>query len=158
VESVQVESAEEMLSGLLEISHRADLLVMAAAVSDYRSRQRTAGKLPRSGAMDLKLEPTPDILVQLRERVTDLCPVMAFALEFGEGKRERAVGKMNRKGADAIFLNPGDVDDAGMESRTNRGELLFQDGSSIEIDAASKRYVALLLAAAMGRYMKGKIG
>ncbi len=146
-----------MLSGLLQVSPSADLLVMSAAVSDYRSSERIHGKLPRSGSMDIQLETTPDILVRLRESIPDLCPVMAFALEFGEGKRKRALAKLSRKGTDAIFLNPGDVDGAGMESGSNQGELLFRDGSSIQINAASKRYVALLLAAAMGRYMKGKI-
>jgi len=81
---------------------------------------------------------------------------MAFALEFGPDGEKRALAKMKRKGADAIFYNPGDVPGAGMEASSNQGRLIFSDGSSVEIERFSKRYIAGLLAAAMGKYlMKG---
>ncbi len=81
---------------------------------------------------------------------------MAFSLEFGPDGEKRALGKMKRKGATAIFYNPGDVEGTGMEASSNQGKLFFNDGSCVEVKRSSKRYIAELLIAAMGRYlMKG---
>jgi guanylate kinase len=154
VETVRVETAQEMLEVLLKRLPGADLLVMAAAVADFRPAAFVEGKIERSGTLDLELVPTPDILGTLSGMVPDMCPVLAFALEFGPGGRERAQTKLEKKGAAAIFLNPGDAPGSGMESDANQGELLFSDGRSIEVRQASKRYIAQLLAAAMGRYLK----
>lgn len=150
-----VETAGQMLEALLQETSGADLLVMAAAVSDFRPPAVLDGKLERAGGLRLHLEPTPDIIETLQDRVPGMCPVLAFALEFGKDGRERALRKMERKGVDAVFLNPGDVQGSGMESGTNQGELLFRDGTSLMVESASKRYVAMLLAAAMGRWTEG---
>lgn len=154
VETLDIETAEELMQVLLREAGGADLLAMAAAVSDFRPSSRAQGKLERSNCMELRLEPTPDILETLRMRVRDMCPVLAFALEFGRNGRARAMRKMAGKGADAIFCNPGDLEGSGMESGANQGELMFRDGSSLEVPRASKRYVAQVLASAMGRWLE----
>jgi guanylate kinase len=158
VQTLEVESASDMLEKLRETVSEADLLVMAAAVADFRPAERVKGKMSRKGSIQLELESTPDILETLHREVPGMCPVLAFALEFGPGGRERAMRKLHSKGAEAIFYNPGDERGAGMESPANRGELIFRDGRSMEVALASKRYIAQLLAAAMGRYMKEKTG
>lgn len=155
VETVMVESADEMLRVLDERVREAELLVMAAAVADFTPRSRSRGKIERNGSLDLKLKPTPDILGTLSETITGMCPILAFALEFGPGGRERAVRKLESKRAAAIFLNPGDREGYGMEGPANQGELLFADGSSLKVEPASKRYIAHILAAAMGEYLTG---
>jgi len=156
VDSISVETTDEMLSVLIDQAGNAELLVMAAAVSDFRPSRFQDGKMERSGSTTLDLEATPDILEKLCSTVEGICPVMAFALEFGPDGEKRALAKMKRKGADAIFYNPGDVPGAGMEASSNQGRLIFSDGSSVEIERFSKRYIAGLLAAAMGKYlMKG---
>lgn len=159
LDTIRVETAEEMLKILVKEVEKADLLVMAAAVSDFRPSAFHDGKTERSGNVRLELEATPDILEELDRTIDCMCPVMAFALEFGPDGEKRALGKMKRKGATAIFYNPGDVQGAGMEESSNQGKLFFTDGSYIEVKRSSKRYIAELLAAAMGRYlMKGNEG
>lgn len=159
VDTIPVETAEEMLEILVVEVEKADLLVMAAAVSDFRPATLHDGKTERSGTIRLELVSTPDILEELDRTIDCMCPVMAFSLEFGPDGEERALGKMKRKGADAIFYNPGDVPGAGMEVSSNQGKLFFIDGSYVEVKRSSKRYIAELLAAAMGRYlMKGNEG
>ncbi|MFO8183400.1 MAG: guanylate kinase [Candidatus Aegiribacteria sp.] len=155
VETVMVGSADEMLLALDGRIGKAELLVMAAAVADFAPSSRFPGKMERNAPLDLKLNPTPDILGTLRGTSPGMCPVLAFALEFGPGGRERAMRKLKRKGAAAIFLNPGDREGYGMEGPANLGELLFADGSSLSVEPASKRYIAHILAAAMGEYLAG---
>ncbi|MCD4701897.1 MAG: guanylate kinase [Candidatus Aegiribacteria sp.] len=159
VNTYSVETAEEMLNILVGEVEKSDLLVMAAAVSDFRTSKLYDGKIERSGTVMLELKATPDILEELDRTIDCMCPVMAFALEFGPDGEERAQRKMNRKGAAAIFYNPGDVPGAGMETSSNQGRLIFSDGSYVEVKQSSKRYIAELLVAAMGRYlMKGNEG
>ncbi len=149
---VAIETAREMRDVLAGEVENADLLVMAAAVSDFRPSSCRSGKIERSGNLQIELESTPDILEELRESTDSMCPVMAFALEFGPDGEKRAVEKMKRKGANAIFFNPGDIRGAGMEASSNLGKLIFSDGSFLEVKRFSKRYIAELLAAAMGKY------
>jgi len=157
VDIYSIETAEEMLEILTSEVDRADLLVMTAAVSDFRPSTCIEGKTERSGIIRLELKATPDILEELDRTVNRMCPVMAFALEFGPDGEERAKRKMKRKGATAIFYNPGDITGTGMESSSNQGKLIFSDGNYVEVKRFSKRYIAELLAAAMGKYlMKGK--
>ena len=159
VDTVPVETAKEMLETLLSEVEKADLLVMAAAVSDFKPSAFHDGKIERSGTVRLELEATQDILKELERTIDCMCPVMAFALEFGPDGEKRALEKMKRKGASAIFYNPGDVQGAGMEASSNQGKLFFDDGSCVEVKRSSKRYIAELLTAAMGRYlMKGNEG
>ncbi len=159
VETIPVETAEEMQKILAGEVEKADLLVMAAAVSDFRPSAFHDGKTERSGTVRLELEATPDILEELDRTIDCMCPVMAFSLEFGPDGEKRALEKMKRKGASAIFYNPGDVKGTGMEASSNQGRLIFTDGSYLEVKRSSKRYIAELLAAAMGRYlMKGNEG
>ena len=156
VDVIPVETTKDMLDILVSEVEKADLLVMAAAVSDFRPSTFHNGKTERSGTLRLELEATPDILSELDRTIDCMCPVMAFSLEFGPDGEKRTLGKMKRKGAIAIFYNPGDVEGAGMEASSNQGKLFFNDGSYIEVKRSSKRYIAELLTAAMGRYiMKG---
>jgi guanylate kinase len=127
-----------------------DLVAMAAAVADYRPRHTAAGKLPReAGGLTLDLEPVPDILAGIGAA----CPILAFSLEFGPGALDRARSKMEKKRAFAVFCNRGDIPGIGMEAEGNEGVVLFADGSSAQIPISSKRFSALAVAAAIGRYL-----
>ncbi len=149
VELVRVESASDMQKTLQERTVEADLLVMAAAVADYAPAERNPGKMKRSvDSLTLNLRPTDDILVSLQGS----CPILAFALEYGNSAEERASSKLKKKGADAIFLNRGDIPGQGMESTDNAGNILFRDGSEkAVVPAGSKKFVAFSIAAALGR-------
>lgn len=87
-----------------------DLLIMAAAVADYRPAMPQEGKLPRQadGAkmLKLELEPTPDLVAELAGQRRDDQRIVAFALEMPDNLLERAAAKARRKGVDAIVANP----------------------------------------------------
>lgn len=157
VSTVNITTASDMLTILGSEVGKADLLVMAAAVSDFKPTSYMHGKMERAGEYELQLETTPDILSTLNRTVECMCPVLAFALEFGEDSEEKALKKMRRKGAYAVFLNRGDVSGIGMEATGNEGMIIFEDGSSFALNRCSKRYAAELMVAAMGRYMMKRI-
>jgi phosphopantothenoylcysteine decarboxylase/phosphopantothenate--cysteine ligase len=152
VRLVQVTDAVDMLAALNAEVSSADLLVMAAAVADFKPVSKLAGKLKRGkGSISLTLEPTPD----LTESLSASCPVLSFALEYGEGAEIRAVAKMKKKGAVAIFLNRGDKPGVGMETACNSGIVLFASGrQSVEIPYGSKKFAAFGIASAVGLEME----
>lgn len=152
VKLVQTGSASEMLEALSGEIAGADLLVMAAAVADYTPFEAVPGKLRRTGSsLDLRLEPTPDIILSLKPD----CPVLAFALEYGTEAEASARGKMARKGASAVFLNRGDVSGEGMETPDNSGKLIFAwDSPCVNIPRGSKKHTAFGIAAALGKELE----
>ncbi len=158
VSTVNITTASDMLAVLGNEVGKADLLVMAAAVSDFKPVSYMHGKMERAGECELQLKATPDILSTLNKTVECMCPVLAFALEFGEDGEEKALKKMRHKGACAVFLNRGDISGIGMEATGNEGMIIFEDSSSLMIHRCSKRYAAELVVAAMGRYMIKGIG
>jgi phosphopantothenoylcysteine decarboxylase/phosphopantothenate--cysteine ligase len=154
-ETISVESAEELQSAVEEVLPGSDLLAMAAAVSDFRPVRTSEGKLKRSGeGLDIHLEATPDILRTVSGFGSGT-RLLAFALEYGPDAEEKALAKMREKGADAVFMNRGDVAGQGMESPANSGILLFPGGERTVIPAGSKRFVAEAIVAALGRHFGG---
>ncbi len=87
-----------------------DVLVMAAAVADYRLAQADAGqasgKRERCGGLTLRLEPTPDLVAAAASGKRADQRVVAFALEEQDQLEERAVLKMRSKRVDAVVANP----------------------------------------------------
>jgi len=154
VRLVKVDSANDMMMALQKEIVDADLLVMAAAIADFTPESTASGKLERSEEeISLILVPTPDITASLAAP----CPVLSFALEFGETAVERASEKMKRKGAFAVFVNMGDKPGVGMETACNSGTILFASGEkSVEIPYGSKKFAAFGIAAALGREMENQ--
>jgi phosphopantothenoylcysteine decarboxylase/phosphopantothenate--cysteine ligase len=107
------ESAAE-LQQLLETHFRGhDVLIMAAAVCDYRPATVVDGKIPRehpgAGAgkpLTLTLEPTPDLVALMAASKRSGQRIVAFALEEPAHLEARATEKLRRKGVDAIVANP----------------------------------------------------
>jgi phosphopantothenoylcysteine decarboxylase / phosphopantothenate---cysteine ligase len=89
-----------------------DVLVMAAAVADYRVEQAVEGKIKRESTggrgagLTLKLQPTPDLVAAVASTKRPDQKVVAFALEELAELESRAVAKMRRKGVDAVVANP----------------------------------------------------
>jgi len=86
-----------------------DVLIMAAAVTDYRPTHRHEGKLPRGEpgeTQTLELEPTPDLIGELASQKQPNQRTIAFALEEPDQLESRMRDKLRRKGADAIVGNP----------------------------------------------------
>ena len=103
-----------------------DLLVMAAAVADYRPARAPAGKLRREdGPIALELVPTEDILAGIAGSRAPGQYVVGFALERPEDLERSAAAKLVRKRADAIVANPLDTMDAPDVDAT----VLYADGS-----------------------------
>lgn len=107
---------------------RCDVLIMAAAVADYRlAGPKTApdDKLSRDdGPITLTLEPTEDLLADLSTRRRDGQTLIGFALEPADHLLERAQEKLERKDIDAIIANPLET----MGSDTIDATLLWRDG------------------------------
>jgi len=118
-------TAAELLALLNAVWPGHDLLVMAAAVADYRPARRVDGKLRREdGPLTLQLEPTQDILSGLAGTRSDHQYVVGFALERPEELAASAAAKLARKRADAIVANPLET----MDSADVDGRVLFADG------------------------------
>ena len=85
-----------------------DVLVMAAAVSDYQPTETIDGKMPRESRpeVQLRLRSTPDLVTRMVARKQPHQRVIAFALEEEDQLDRRALEKLQRKGADAIVANP----------------------------------------------------
>ena len=96
-----------------------DVLVMAAAVADYRMQQPAEGKIRRKqgtgrdAELTLKLQPTPDLVRAVASTKRPGQKVVAFALEELGELEARAVAKMKRKGVDAVVANPLGTIDGG---------------------------------------------
>ncbi len=140
VKRVDVVSARDMLAATREAFERADVLIMAAAVADWRPKRRRAGKWREkdSGAEEATLElvKNPDILATLGRRKGDRL-IVGFALETGGGRR-RALAKMQRKNTDYIVLN----DASALRADASTVLILGCDGSEVRLENRSKREIA----------------
>ncbi|MCL6106259.1 MAG: bifunctional phosphopantothenoylcysteine decarboxylase/phosphopantothenate--cysteine ligase CoaBC [Actinobacteria bacterium] len=116
---IDVTTAAEMRDVLNRQIDRIDILLMAAAVSDYKvSGTETKGKLQREDKIDLQLIPTSDIVSGLGTDNTIGLKV-GFAAEYGEEEIERARRKLNQKKLDMIIFNDISRHDIGFEADEN---------------------------------------
>ncbi len=102
------ESAGDLLARLEQLFDDQKVVVMAAAVADYRPAEVIEGKRPREGGgqWSIQLTPTPDLTATIAPRKKPHQRIVAFALEAPETLEQRAGAKLVRKGADAIIANP----------------------------------------------------
>ncbi|WP_448588321.1 bifunctional phosphopantothenoylcysteine decarboxylase/phosphopantothenate--cysteine ligase CoaBC [Thermocrinis sp.] len=134
IKTVRVVSAEEMLKAVLERLEDIDLLVMNAAVSDYRPSERFEGKLKKSHSLELSLIKNPDILEEVAKLKPKNLRVVGFALEEESVLLQNAEEKLRKKDLDLLVANP--IDTMGKES--HRGYLLFKDGRKIPFSFGEK--------------------
>lgn len=107
----------------------ADVIVMAAAVADYRPAAPLAGKRQKSAEpWTVTLEPTPDVLAQLGARRRDGQVLVGFAADVGEAGLERARAKRARKGVNLLVFNDVSRSDIGFEAEENEVTVIAQDG------------------------------
>jgi len=145
---IDFETAAELERALSDLAPRADAVVMAAAVADFRPRAPVAGKLSRRNAgseVSLALEAVPDLLAGLARARRGARPyLVGFAAETAAGDAlvERAGAKLREKRCDAIVAN--DVSGAGIGfgSDDNEVTLLFGDGERHALARAPKRAIA----------------
>ncbi len=140
VERVDVVSARQMLSAVRSAFQKADALVMAAAVADWRPARRLAGKWRKKDEGGVRavlpLIKNPDVLATVARNKGERV-VVAFALETGNGVR-RAQAKLRRKNADFIVLNGPSALNAARTDVT----ILDGDGELERHEDASKAAIA----------------
>ncbi len=124
---VRVTTTAELCAAVERFLPQADVLVMAAAPADFRPRDRSDTKRPRSqGELTLTLEPTPDVLQATVAARRAGSVVVGFALEAGEGVA-RAREKLKQKQLDLVILNRVDEPGSGFEVDTNRITLITRE-------------------------------
>ncbi len=142
VTTVHVETAAELAEAVLERSGSADVVVMAAAVADFRPVAVSASKIHKSdGVPEIHLEPTLDVLAELGRRRQPGQVVVGFAAETGEAL-ERGRAKLVAKGADLVVVNDVTTPGAGFGHETNAVTLLYASGATLEVPCAPKRTIA----------------
>jgi phosphopantothenoylcysteine decarboxylase/phosphopantothenate--cysteine ligase len=144
VRYVDVETAQELADAAGEAFGAADVLVMAAAVVDFRPAARHEGKLPKLPGQEhltVELERTPDVLATLAARRRAGQVVVGFAAEHGEGGLTRAREKLVRKGLDAIVLNDVARTDIGFDAPDNEVTVVSAEGER-RVPRAAKAQVA----------------
>jgi phosphopantothenoylcysteine decarboxylase/phosphopantothenate--cysteine ligase len=142
VEVVATPSAAELEREALARAAGADVVIMAAAVADYRPAEALATKRPKdSSAWVVELEPTIDVLAELGKRRVPGQLLVGFAADHGETGLERARQKLRTKNADLFVFNDVGRDDIGFESSENEVTLVSAAGERA-IAKASKDDVA----------------
>ena len=141
VHVVRIETAEQMLQAVQSNILTADVLVMAAAVADFRPANPAANKMKKAqGVAALELEPAPDVLKStLRDRPPNL-RVVGFALETDD-HQANARKKLEEKALDLIVLNKADEPGAGFEVDTNQVTIISRAGAE-PIPLQSKAEIA----------------
>jgi phosphopantothenoylcysteine decarboxylase/phosphopantothenate--cysteine ligase len=108
----------------------ADVVIMAAAVADYRPSAALEGKRPKDAdAWELELEPTTDVLRELGERRQNGQVLVGFAAEAGDDGLARAAGKLERKRLDLLVYNDVSRNEIGFDSDENEVVILIRMSS-----------------------------
>jgi phosphopantothenoylcysteine decarboxylase/phosphopantothenate--cysteine ligase len=136
---IRVSSAEEMRTAVAEEVDKATVFMAAAAVSDYRAKEKALTKIKKAGAeLELKLERTTDILAEVAQGRTNGQLLIGFAAETNDlptNAREKLVSK----GLDAIVANDVSREDIGFDSENNAVVILLRDNPQpVELPLMSK--------------------
>jgi len=142
IDVARVDTAAEMEHAVLSRADDADVIVMAAAVADFRPVSAASSKIKKSsGVPEVTLEPTTDILAALGSRHRPGQTIVGFAAETDD-LRANAASKLAAKGIDIIVANDVSAPGVGFEHDTNAVVILSADGSAREIPLTDKRAVA----------------
>ncbi|MFH1349488.1 MAG: bifunctional phosphopantothenoylcysteine decarboxylase/phosphopantothenate--cysteine ligase CoaBC [Pseudomonadota bacterium] len=142
----KVKTAEEMKKAVFEHSLRCDVIIKAAAVSDYRPREASGQKIKKGdGIKMLELVQNPDILAELGSRKKDFpCLLVGFAAET-EDLMTNATEKLKKKNLDMIVVNDVSREDAGFEADTNLVKIIHRNGHIEDLPLMMKEEVADLV-------------
>ncbi len=144
IDARPVETSEEMLDALRDATPGADLLLMAAAVADFRPRQVAGEKIHREGkgGLTVELEAGPDLLLELRRHPgTERMVRLGFAAEDRD-LEEHASAKLEHKALDAIFVNDIRRRDIAFGADQNAGTLLLAGGERVVFERLPKLELA----------------
>ncbi len=131
-----------MAAAVLAELPASDILLMAAAVADFRPERTAAAKLDRAGGdLDLRLKATEDIVAAAARERRPGQTIVGFAAEHGTDAIERAARKLEAKGLDAVIFNDVSRADIGFDAERNEVTILGQGGRH-EVPLAPKEEVA----------------
>ena len=153
VDIVNVTSAEEMLNSCQNHYPNSDISILAAAVSDYRPKEKATQKIKKSSdTMLVDLVKNPDIALTLGEQKKSTQFNVGFALET-ENERENAEAKLKRKNFDMIVLNSLNDKGAGFSNDTNKISIIDKNNIVMDFELKTKGEVAKdIMAAVLSRY------
>lgn len=141
VRVVNVTSAADMHDAVMQYSDKADIIIKAAAVADYRPTEVAENKIKKTdGSAEIKLERTTDILKTLGEQKKDGQFICGFSMET-ENLLENSRKKLESKNADMIAANNLKTEGAGFGTDTNVVTLITRDAVT-ELPKLSKDEVA----------------
>ena len=143
IDYVDVQTAAELDAACRDAFAGADVLLMAAAVADFRPASSVDDKIKKEGrdGMSLELEPTTDVLAALSAERRAGQIIVGFAAEHGDVAVANARGKLERKGLDAVVVN--DISQAGVGFDTPENEVtIVLPGGERPVPRASKAEVA----------------
>ena len=139
---VSVETAQQMLDAVSAHAPASDVVVMTAAVADFRPVHAADGKIKKhNGIPEITLEPTPDILASLGSSKPAGQTLVGFAAETDD-VLANAAGKLQRKNLDFIVANDVSAPGVGFGHDTNAVTILSADGSQIQVELANKHTIA----------------
>lgn len=143
---VEVGSAAELLEAARAAFPEADVLLMAAAVADFRPAEALDSKIAKTGreGLALELEPTEDVLAVLAATRRSGQTLIGFAAEHGEGAVERGRRKLERKGLDAVVVNDISRPDIGFDSSHNEVAIVSAEAVR-HVPRAGKEAVAVAI-------------
>jgi phosphopantothenoylcysteine decarboxylase / phosphopantothenate---cysteine ligase len=142
VRRIDVESAEEMAAAVASEFPRSDILLMAAAVADFRPDAPAETKLERAGgSVELRLAATEDVVAAAARDRRPGQTIVGFAAEHGAVAIERAGEKLRRKGVDAIVFNDVSRSEIGFDAESNEVTIV-EPGGRHEVPLAPKEEVA----------------
>ena len=139
---VSVETAQQMLDAVSIHAPKSDVVVMTAAVADFRPVHAADGKIKKhNGVPEIALEPTPDILASLGSSKPAGQTLVGFAAETDD-VLANAAGKLQRKNLDMIVANDVSAPGVGFGHDTNAVTILCADGAQIQVELANKHTIA----------------
>lgn len=152
ISRINVESAQEMYDACIVQSESADVIIMAAAVADYKVEETKPEKIKKNNdALTLKLVSTPDILHKLGQKKRDNQVIVGFALETENGIYN-AQQKLAAKNLDLIVLNSPKEKGAGFNTLTNKITIIDKQGKLKHGKLKLKQEVASDILDAVIRY------
>ncbi len=156
---LEVQTAAELAAVCAREFEHCDVLLMAAAVADFRPRQPAATKLGKElGAPQIELEPTEDVLSALASRRRPGQVLVGFAAEHGDGALDRGRGKLERKRLDAIVVNDISRPEVGFDAPDNEVTILTAQGFQRPVPRAAKEQVAAAVLDEVARLLPGVAG
>ena len=145
VDLVPVQTAAELGSACRRAFPAAEVLLMAAAVADFRPAAPAEHKLKKTAAdapRTIELEPTEDILTALAATRSPGQLLVGFAAEHGAGALDYGRGKLERKGLDAVVVNDISRPEIGFDSGENEVTIISRDGREQAVAQAAKDRIA----------------